>query len=63
MFLSVDEDFYSVDQLVQNAEVTVKLAMQRNMPPEDIQLIQDAFRHMLDLNTVIDIPFWFFAYF
>lgn len=46
MFWSVDETFYNVDQLVQNAQATIDRAMSRNMPPEDIQLVQEAFRHM-----------------
>jgi hypothetical protein len=47
MFWSVDETLYNVDQLVENAQATINRAIQRNMPSKDIQLLQEAFHHML----------------
>lgn len=46
MFWSVNEELYNVDQLTRDAQATIDLAMRRNMSPEDIQLVQEAFRHM-----------------
>jgi hypothetical protein len=46
MFWSVDETLYNVDQLMENAQATIERALKRNMPQEDIQLAQEAFRHM-----------------
>lgn len=46
MFWSVDETLYNADQLMQTAQATTDLAISRNMPPEDIQLLQEAFRHV-----------------
>ncbi|KAF9449589.1 hypothetical protein P691DRAFT_702942 [Macrolepiota fuliginosa MF-IS2] len=55
MFWSVDETLYNVDQLVQNARSTVDRALQRNMPQEDIQLVEEAFRH---IQIAASDPLW-----
>ncbi|KXN91423.1 DNA repair protein rad5 [Leucoagaricus sp. SymC.cos] len=66
MFWSVDETLYNVDQLVENAQSTIDRALQRNIPPEDIQLVRDAFHHIQlaaadqlwrQIQTHEDIPY------
>ncbi|KAF9014155.1 hypothetical protein BDQ17DRAFT_1536631 [Cyathus striatus] len=46
MFWSVDERLYNVDQLVEDAQVHIDRALDRNAPPEDMELLYNAFKHV-----------------
>ncbi|TFK36351.1 hypothetical protein BDQ12DRAFT_686775 [Crucibulum laeve] len=46
MFWSVDDGLYQTDQLLRDAEIHIKRAIERGTPPEDMKLLYDAFKHI-----------------
>ncbi|TFK61006.1 hypothetical protein BDN72DRAFT_850036 [Pluteus cervinus] len=55
MFWSISEDLYHADQLLQDELLHISTAVERSMPPEDMQLMKDAFRH---LHIAAEDPLW-----
>lgn len=46
MFWSIDENLYNADQLLEDAQVHINRAIERNAPPEDLELLHKAFKHL-----------------
>lgn len=46
MFWSVEDGRYNVDQLARDAQIHINRAIERNTPPEDMNLLYDAFKHV-----------------
>lgn len=57
MFWSVDAELYSVNDLLKRADGHVKRAIERNMPLEDRDLLEKAFKHMQVFNQFFYRPF------
>jgi len=46
LFWHVDEELYNAKQLLDDAESHIRTAEKRNMPPEDMLALNEAFRHL-----------------
>jgi hypothetical protein len=46
MFWSTDDGLYNVDELAKSAPKTIELATSRNVPAEDMSLLDAAFKHV-----------------
>lgn len=46
MFWSIDENLYNADQLLEEAQTHIDRAIERKAPAEDLELLQNAFKHL-----------------
>lgn len=46
MFWSSDEMLFGVDEMLKNSSGFIRVASERNAPPEDLRLLDEAVRHM-----------------
>ncbi|RDB22176.1 putative ATP-dependent helicase C23E6.02 [Hypsizygus marmoreus] len=55
MFWSTDDALYNVDELAKNAQEHINIAIERKMPPEDLALLNEAFKHV---KIAAQDPLW-----
>jgi len=46
LFWHVDDNLYNSEQLLDSAQTHIDRAKERNMPPEDISALEQAFEHL-----------------
>ncbi|KAG6812075.1 hypothetical protein H0H92_004541 [Tricholoma furcatifolium] len=55
MFWSSDDSLFGVEEMLKNSQVFKKFAVERNAPPEDMALLEEALSH---IKLAADDPLW-----